>query len=44
MLPREIATVGSTALAQWRSSGLSRLAELEAVHVNLTGNPAGSVS
>ncbi|MCU0268472.1 MAG: hypothetical protein MUF83_07470 [Acidimicrobiales bacterium] len=31
----------STALAQWRSSGLARLAELEAVHANLTGTGPG---
>jgi hypothetical protein len=31
----------STALTQWRSSGLARLAELEAVHANLTGTGRG---
>ena len=31
----------STALTQWRSSGLARLAELEAVHANLTGTGPG---
>lgn len=30
--------VASNALTQWRSSGLDRLAELEAVHANLTGS------
>lgn len=31
----------STALTQWQSSGLARLAELEAVHANLTGTGPG---
>lgn len=31
----------STALTQWRSSGLARLAELEEVHANLTGTGRG---
>lgn len=31
----------STALSQWRSSGLERLAELEAVHANLSGTGPG---
>lgn len=33
--------MSSTALAMWRSSGLARLAELEAVHANLTGTGPG---
>lgn len=33
--------MSSTALSQWRSSGLGRLAELEAVHANLTGTSPG---
>lgn len=33
--------MASTALSQWRSSGLGRLAELEAVHANLTGTGPG---
>lgn len=31
----------SKALTQWRGSGLARLAELEAVHANLTGSAPG---
>lgn len=31
----------STALTQWRSAGLARLVELEAVHANLTGTAPG---
>lgn len=33
--------MASTALSQWRTSGLGRLAELEAVHANLTGTGPG---
>lgn len=33
--------MSSIALSQWRSSGLARLAELEAVHANLTGTAPG---
>lgn len=33
--------MSSTALAQWRGSGLARLAELEAVHANLSGTGPG---
>ena len=33
--------MASNALTRWRSSGLARLAELEAVHANLTGTGRG---
>lgn len=33
--------MSSSALARWRGSGLARLAELEAVHANLTGSGSG---
>lgn len=36
-----IGSVISTALTQWRSSGLARLGELEAVHANLSGTGRG---
>ncbi len=36
-----IAAMTSIALTQWRSSGLARLGELEAVRANLTGTGRG---